>query len=405
MFPNSIIKNINKNKIAYLILVLKVLIVIIILFFCNINISKIVFIFSNLKLEYEYKKIENYLNLCNNNKNIEIKKYKKIKNPKVSIISPVFNREKYLLRFIKSIYYQNFYDIEIIFIDDCSTDNSLNMIEDFQKRDKRILLIKNKRNKGTFINKNLGILYSEGKYIICPDPDDILSKNNLNILFDFAEKHDYEIIRYILYLRDEKNSFKNKVENLEIRPVYQPKLSTYLFYGNKELQTIDCYISNKFIKRAVYIKVLNSIKNICLNLYMIFMEDSLINFLLYRTANSYFFLKRIKYYYIKNSDSITNNLYKISDLRIQFLFIYLKILFEYSKNNKFEKDMANVLFTNVIRRFNIRKNMKSNNNIYNFVYNFFILIIKKYLNNKYIYEDIKLILKELRVLINNIKKI
>ena len=276
MFPNSIIKNFIKNKIAYLILVLKVLIVIIILFFCNINISKIVFIFSNLKLEYEYKKIENYLNLCNNNKNIKIKKYKKIKNPKVSIISPVFNREKYLLRFIKSIYDQYFYDIEIIFIDDFSTDNSLNMIEDFQKRDKRILLIKNKRNKGTFINKNLGILYSEGKYIICPDPDDILSKNNLNILFNFAEKHDFEIIRYILY---QKNSFKNKVENLEIRPVYQPQLSTYLFYGNKELQTIDCYISNKFIKRAVYIKVLNSIKNICLNLYMVFMEDSLINFL------------------------------------------------------------------------------------------------------------------------------
>ena len=399
-----IIKNINKNKIVYLILVLKVLIVIIILFFCNINISNIVFIFSNLKLEYEYKKIENYLNLCNNNKNIKIKKYKKIKNPKVSIISPVFNREKYLLRFIKSIYYQNFYDIEIIFINDCSTDNSLNMIEDFQKGDKRILLIKNKRNKGTFINKNLGILYSEGKYIVCPDPDDILSKNSLNILFNFAEKHDYEIIRFILYLRDEKISFKTKVENLEIRPIYQPQLSTYLFYGNKELQTIDCYISNKFIKRAVYIKVLNSIKNICLNIYMIFMEDSLINFLLYRTANSYFFLKKIKYYYIKNSYSITNNLYKISDLRIQFLFIYLNILFEYSKNNKYEKDMANVLFTKVIRRFNLRKNMKCNNNIYNFVYNFFILIIKKYLNNKYIYDDIKLILKELRALINNIKK-
>ena len=135
------------------------------------------------------------------------------------------------------------------------------------------------------------------------------------------------------------------------------------------------------------------------------MEDSLINFLLYRTANSYFFLKKIKYYYIKNSYSITNNLYKISDLRIQFLFIYLNILFEYSKNNKYEKDMANVLFTKVIRRFNLRKNMKCNNNIYNFVYNFFILIIKKYLNNKYIYDDLKLILKELRVLINNIKKI
>ena len=391
---------INKNKKIQLIFL-----IIIILFFCNIYFSKIVFIISNLKFEYEYKKIENYLNLCNNNEIIKIKKFKKIKNPKVSIISPVFNREIYLLRFIKSIYYQNFYDIEIIFIDDCSKDNSLNMIEVFQKGDKRILLIKNKKNKGTFINKNLGVLYSKGKYILFPDPDDILSKNNLNILFNFAEKHNYELIRYNLYLKDEKITFKAIVENLEIKPIYQPELSTYLFYGNNELQTIDCYISNKFIKRAVYIKVLNSIKNISLNLYMTFMEDSLINFLLYRTANSYFFLKKIEYYYIKNSYSITNNLYKISDLRIQFIFIYIQILFEYSKNNKFEKDMINVLFTNVIRRFNIRQNMKTNNNIFNFNYNFFLTIIKKFFNNKYIYDDIKPILKDLYIIINNIKKI
>ena len=77
----------------------------------------------------------------------KIRKYKKIKNPKISIISPVFNRERYLLRFIKSIYYQNFIDIEIIFIDDCSKDNSLTIIEDYQKGDKRIILIKNKKKK------------------------------------------------------------------------------------------------------------------------------------------------------------------------------------------------------------------------------------------------------------------
>ena len=216
----------------------------------------------------------------------------------------------------------------------------------------------------------MGILYSKGKYILCPDPDDILSKNNLNILFNFAQKYNYEIIRYNLYLPDEKITFKPIVENLPNKPFYQPELSTYLFYGNNELQTIDCYISNKFIKREVYIKVLNSIRNICLNLYMTFMEDSLINFLLYRTGKSYFFLKKIEYYYIKNPHSITQNLYKISELRIKFIFIYLKILFEYSKNNKFEKDMANVLFTNVIRRFNIRQNMKSNKNNYNHDYNF-----------------------------------
>ena len=245
----------------------------------------------------------------------------------------------------------------------------------------------------------MGILYSEGKYLLFPDPDDILSKNNLNFLFNFAQKFNYELIRYNLYLRKEKITFKPIVENLANRPFYQPELSTYLFYGNNELMTIDCYISNKFIKRAVYIKVLNSIKNIGLNLYMTFMEDSLINFLLYRTSKSYFFLKKIEYYYIKNPYSITQNLYKISDLRIQFIFIYLKILFEYSKNNKFEKDMTNVLFTNVIRRFNIGQNMKNNYN-----YNIFTTTINKFLNNKYINDDIKLILKGIKMIINSNKK-
>ena len=382
------------------ILIFKAFIIIIIfLFFNNKIFSNIFLFFSHLKSEYEYKKIENYLILCNNNEIQNIKIYQKTKNPKVSIISPVFNRERYLLRFIKSIYYQNFIDIEIIFIDDCSTDNSSNVIKEFQKGDKRIILIKNKKNKGTFINRNLGILYSEGKYLLFPDPDDILSKNNLNFLFNFAQKFNYELIRYNLYLRKEKITFKPIVENLANRPFYQPELSTYLFYGNNELMTIDCYISNKFIKRAVYIKVLNSIKNIGLNLYMTFMEDSLINFLLYRTSKSYFFLKKIEYYYIKNPYSITQNLYKISDLRIQFIFIYLKILFEYSKNNKFEKDMTNVLFTNVIRRFNIGQNMKNNYN-----YNIFTTTINKFLNNKYINDDIKLILKGIKMIINSIKK-
>ena len=50
-------------------------------------------------------------------------------------------------------------------IDDYSKDNSINIIENFQKKDKRIILLKNKYNKGTFIARNLGIIYSRGKYI------------------------------------------------------------------------------------------------------------------------------------------------------------------------------------------------------------------------------------------------
>ena len=100
---------------------------------------------------------EQKIKLINNNKIIYL--------PKISIISPIYNSEKYLLRFLNCLQNQSFNKIEIILIDDYSKDNSINIIENFQKKDKRIILLKNKYNKGTFIARNLGIIYSRGKYI------------------------------------------------------------------------------------------------------------------------------------------------------------------------------------------------------------------------------------------------
>lgn len=111
------------------------------------------------------------------------KNLKKIDYPKISIVSPIFNRERNLIRFIKSIQYQIFEDIEIIIIDDCSNDMSVKLIEKLIRKDKRIILIKNKKNKGTFITRNIDIIYSKAKYFIAPDPDDIISKNILNICY------------------------------------------------------------------------------------------------------------------------------------------------------------------------------------------------------------------------------
>ena len=66
---------------------------------------------------------------------------KKRTNPQISIISPIYNREKFLLRFLKSIYYQNYNNIEIIMVDDHSIDNSVKFSEKYQKLDKRIILV------------------------------------------------------------------------------------------------------------------------------------------------------------------------------------------------------------------------------------------------------------------------
>jgi glycosyltransferase involved in cell wall biosynthesis len=330
-------------------------------FLTNI-ISKIRPLIFYFESKLDYIKIENFLKLCIKINNL--KKFKNNNNPKISIVSTIFNSQRYIMRFLSSFQYITFYNIEIILIDDYSKDNSIKTIKNFQEKDKRILLMKNKKNRGTFISRNIGALSSKGKYLIFPDPDDILEKNILRHCYKFAEKFNYEIIKFKLY---NKYIFF-KMNEIESRPLFQPELSTYIFYGKKELEIIDYVVSNKFIKKEAFIKAINSFKNVYLKMYLIMMEDSMMNYILYKIINSLFFIKKIGYYYIRNSQSITNNMYKISKIIIKAIFAYLKLVFENSKNNFFEKNMANLLLTNL----NINYNIKDKISIFNKNSDFYI---------------------------------
>jgi glycosyltransferase involved in cell wall biosynthesis len=239
----------------------KKLIIIIIIFFVNKLLFKVLFyknikIFEYLQFLLESKKIEYFLKSLNALK-IKPINYNNINYlPKISIISPIYNSEKYLLRFLNCLENQNFHKIEIIIIDDSSIDNSVKIIEKYKVKDKRIVLLKNKYNKGTFITRNLGIIYSKGKYIIAPDPDDILSKNIIASCFKYAEKYDYEMIRFNVYIGKKKLVMKDYVNKLAKKEVFQPELSTYDFYGIDELMMIDFNVYNKFVKKEVYIRAL-----------------------------------------------------------------------------------------------------------------------------------------------------
>ena len=76
---------------------------------------------------------------------------------KISIIIPVYNTEKYLKKCLDSIINQTLKSLEIICIDDCSTDNSLNILKEYQLKDKRIKIIEQKENKGQGVARNLGL--------------------------------------------------------------------------------------------------------------------------------------------------------------------------------------------------------------------------------------------------------
>ena len=105
------------------------------------------------------------------------------KEPLVSIIMAVYNDEFFLKSVVGSIIDQTYKNIEIIIVDDCSTDKSSSLLLNLKKIDKRIKLIKNKNNIGLTKSLNRGILNAKGKYVARQDADDFIKRIELQVNF------------------------------------------------------------------------------------------------------------------------------------------------------------------------------------------------------------------------------
>ena len=171
-------------------------------------------VFKQIIKKKEFQRINNFYELCNLGILLNKIKFKKSFNPQISIITPIYNKANYILRNLRSIQNQFFDDIEIILVDDHSTDYSIEIIERLRINDERIKLIKNKKNYGTLKSRNEGALKANGKYLIFLDPDDLLSFYILILCYSLAEKYNYDIIRFNIYEGNEKinlDSFVNKI--------------------------------------------------------------------------------------------------------------------------------------------------------------------------------------------------
>ena len=143
---------------------------------------------------------------------------------KVSIIIPIYNMEKYLRECLDSVVNQTLKDIEIICINDGSTDNSLTILREYQEKDNRIKII-NQDNKGTGTARNNGIKISMGEYIGFVDPDDWISLDYYEKLYKIAVQKDLDIV-----------CAKNRIE-------YISKTEQKLFK-----------INNKFLKKELILR-------------------------------------------------------------------------------------------------------------------------------------------------------
>ena len=155
----------------------------------------------------------------------------------VSAIMPVYNSEEYLEKTLDSLVNQTLREIEIICVNDASTDNSLEIINEYKKKDKRIKVINNQINMGAAVSRNTGLENASGKYVIFLDADDFFYPHMCKQSFETAEnfKSDIVIFGYETYEADSYNEnvpfFKiKKFKNKEITE--QSQKVDLLYYVN-----------------------------------------------------------------------------------------------------------------------------------------------------------------------------
>lgn len=255
-----------------------------------------------------------------------------MKNIKISILVPVYNTSKFLGKCIRSIMEQDFRDIEIICVNDGSTDNSLEILKKLSKEDSRVKII-DKKNGGLTSARNAALEVAQGKYCLNIDSDDWIEQGYIRALYKRAEKDDLDItISNIIfdYFNDSsKNYILNDLEILDEKVISgEEYINIFLknnFYG---------YTWNKLIKTEVYKK-----NNLKYNEDIFMMEDVEMILKLAKIGKKIGKVNKAFYHYIQHQ---TNGSKKISLKRIEDmqrcyeeLFIYFKkdkiILFELEK--------------------------------------------------------------------------
>ncbi len=135
--------------------------------------------------------------------------------PKVSIIIPTYNTEQYLRQCLDSVINQTFKDIEIIIVNDNSTDGSYNIIKEYAKKDDRLIIINLTQTKEQGNARNEGLKIAKGEYITFVDSDDWVRNDFVEILYNEIKKNDLDIVSASQYFYD---NLQKKVVNIKTVP-------------------------------------------------------------------------------------------------------------------------------------------------------------------------------------------
>lgn len=122
----------------------------------------------------------------------------------ISVIVPIYNTEKYLVECVESLRKQTYSNIEIILVDDGSTDASIEICDEFAEKDSRVKVF-HKKNEGVAVARNFGIQQSNGQYVVIVDSDDVAVDRMIEVLYTQIKEKDADIAVGNYYIYDESD--------------------------------------------------------------------------------------------------------------------------------------------------------------------------------------------------------
>ena len=374
-------------------------------------------------IENEISKIKNFWKINRRNQLIvraNYENYKKKEIPDISIIITVYNQVNCFYRALRSIQNQSLQNLEIIIVDDFSTDNSLEIFQKYQEEDNRIILLKHSYNYGTIKSRSDAIKIAKGKYITIIDGDDGLSSGNiLYNCFNIAKIGDLDVVEFKLAYF--KNMYYKLIENnlepignLYNRIIYQPELKfKFIKFQNedKSWNYLNRNIVSKIIKNKLFKQVLAFIGSKYTEDHIVTFEDTIMSISLFTLSNSYYLTKEPGYYRTKGECpiNIPKTILKKCNLKSCIInkefdsIKYLDFLTEKLNNSKIEGELVfKELFT-IDYYFDLYKVI---NNNFNYVFAILDNITKKFtfysfkqkyriftLKNKLVQKELKMFIK------------
>ena len=298
-------------------------------------------IFYNFKNRTDKLNYKEFIKLCNSERLIKTNISKSEKNPSISVILPSFNKEKDLMKSIKSIQNQSLKNIEIIIVDDCSTDNSSKYYKNLLETDSRIRVFLHLKNMGVWRSRLDGFLYSKGKYILHFDTGDLFEDNYvLEDLLDIVEQFNLDSAKMLFRVFYNKNNINNYSSPINFKRnqskiVYNTNIKKY----DKKIFGNHTNIWNRLTKNEIYTKGLYLLSSYILNIYKNLWEDIWWNKIANQVSDNFLIIKRYGYLYFKDgtgegSIKIKNEMEKDKKIKEFIHFLYFNYQLWPKRDNK-----------------------------------------------------------------------